>query len=1170
MRIDRLRFSAFGPFTGREIDLSAGNQGLHVIYGPNEAGKSSALRALRHLLYGIPPRTPDNFVHPYEQMRIGGILQAADGTALEVVRRKGQRHTLRGADDDVPLDDDLLTRFLGGIDQSVFDTMFGIDHKTLVAGGEAIVKGSGRVGELLFVAGAGLAQLNTLQKQLQDEMSNLFKPNAQVPRINRSLRELREARDDLKASILPVAEWQKHDGALRESESRLTKLNDHLREKQADCNRLMRINQALPTLGRWKSATMALVPLSDARILADDFSRRRTDAMARLQSAKQKEQEAVERREQLVRDLEPLVVSDILLNDADSIEQLRERLGSHRKAGLDRPGLATAHQGAEDGAREILRTLGRPTKLDGVESLRLSRDRTLRVQNLANRQAGLVQSLDRALEDCSGLRGLIEQIKRAVATAAAPADPTKLRTAVEYIQSQGDLQQQKVVLEAEIETLAQDAEVRLRQLRLWSGTLEELERLAVPDEETIDRFEHDLRDSTAQLDALDRRRTEADGDRQALIERLEQLEATREILTLESLNSARRQREEGWQLVLEVWRDGKPDSARVEGFVRHFASANELTEAYDRSVHAADEVADRLRQDAELVGTKSKLLADEQQTSDRLSKFDAEIADRKAEHAGLLEDWKNNWTKVPIAVLTPREMRAWRNKQQALVGTAALLRAKRLEADRIWGRIEVARRELADELQRLDDVEASADHSLPVLLGRSKHRVEMLQDLATKRNNLSEELNRANVQLVGTEDRLAKAERQLNHWKTDWTAAMDELGLEHNATAEQANSVIEGLTQLFQKLHDARQLALRIDGIDEDARQFAEDVAGVLERLAPDLANRPIAEAVTDLNFRLTECRKAQSRCESLERKRQDEDKKCKQARKLIEDAELELANLCQEAGCQGPDELAGAENRSSQRRDWTRKMQELEAQLSLWCGGRPLPDFAAEAEAEPADILVPRIDDLTREVDELASQRESVLQTIGSERNELARMTGSGNAAAKADECESLLARLEADVRQLAVLRMAAAVLRAAIERYREENQGPVLERASRLFALLTLGSFTGLRTDFDEDGQLILLGVRADGKTVRVAGMSDGTADQLYLALRLANLEHWLTAHDPIPFVVDDVLLNFDDDRTAAAMRCLAELSHNMQVVLFTHHRHVVEVGRRELAHELFIHEL
>ncbi|MBU4054152.1 MAG: AAA family ATPase, partial [Proteobacteria bacterium] len=49
MRIDELRLIAFGPFTGTTLDLSQGREGFHIIYGPNEAGKSSSLRALRYV-----------------------------------------------------------------------------------------------------------------------------------------------------------------------------------------------------------------------------------------------------------------------------------------------------------------------------------------------------------------------------------------------------------------------------------------------------------------------------------------------------------------------------------------------------------------------------------------------------------------------------------------------------------------------------------------------------------------------------------------------------------------------------------------------------------------------------------------------------------------------------------------------------------------------------------------------------------------------------------------------------------------------------------------------------------------------------------------------------------------------------------------------------------------
>jgi len=71
----------------------------------------------------------------------------------------------------------------------------------------------------------------------------------------------------------------------------------------------------------------------------------------------------------------------------------------------------------------------------------------------------------------------------------------------------------------------------------------------------------------------------------------------------------------------------------------------------------------------------------------------------------------------------------------------------------------------------------------------------------------------------------------------------------------------------------------------------------------------------------------------------------------------------------------------------------------------------------------------------------------------------------------------------------------------------------------------------------------------------MSSGTRDQLYLALRLANLEWRLEKHGSMPFIADDILVNFDDVRSAATLKALAELAKKNQVTLFTHHRQIVE---------------
>ncbi len=134
------------------------------------------------------------------------------------------------------------------------------------------------------------------------------------------------------------------------------------------------------------------------------------------------------------------------------------------------------------------------------------------------------------------------------------------------------------------------------------------------------------------------------------------------------------------------------------------------------------------------------------------------------------------------------------------------------------------------------------------------------------------------------------------------------------------------------------------------------------------------------------------------------------------------------------------------------------------------------------------------------------------------------------------------------------------------------MLERAGMLFAELTGGSFEGLRTDLNEKDELVLLGIRSGTRDhVGVEGMSDGTADQLYLALKLALLDHYLDSHPPLPFIVDDILVHFDDERASAALRALARLSQRTQVIFFTHHEHLVALAEAQVDPEtLFTHRL
>ena len=158
-----------------------------------------------------------------------------------------------------------------------------------------------------------------------------------------------------------------------------------------------------------------------------------------------------------------------------------------------------------------------------------------------------------------------------------------------------------------------------------------------------------------------------------------------------------------------------------------------------------------------------------------------------------------------------------------------------------------------------------------------------------------------------------------------------------------------------------------------------------------------------------------------------------------------------------------------------------------------------------------------------------------------------------------------ETEARELArrwvVLKLAASLLSTSMENYREQQADPVMKRAGELFSALTGGRFARLLQVYDERDELQLAVERRTGEQVPLAGLSEGTGDQLYLALRLAFLEDYCRRNEPAPLVLDDIFQTFDDERTAAALRTLAEASGTHQTLLFTHHASVVETARREL---------
>lgn len=139
MRLERLDLTRYGKFTDFVIDFGRkipGQPDLHIVYGPNEAGKSTTMAAYLDLLFGMGAQNRYNFLHDYKAMRVGAVLDLF-GASREFARIKQPSMSLLGPDDK-GLPDSAILGGLGRLDRSTYCAMFSLDDDTLEKGGESI------------------------------------------------------------------------------------------------------------------------------------------------------------------------------------------------------------------------------------------------------------------------------------------------------------------------------------------------------------------------------------------------------------------------------------------------------------------------------------------------------------------------------------------------------------------------------------------------------------------------------------------------------------------------------------------------------------------------------------------------------------------------------------------------------------------------------------------------------------------------------------------------------------------------------------------------------------------------------------------------------------------------------------------------------------------------
>lgn len=1167
MRLKRLDLKAFGPFTDRTLEFDSTEPGLHIIFGPNEAGKSSSLRGLKALLYGFHAQTPDNFIHSYDQLLVGGCLENRNGQEISFQRRKKRIGDLLDAAGN-PMDAKELAAFLHGVEPEIFESLYGIDHNRLVEGGNEILSQKGEVGQALFAAGAGLSSLKEIIDQLEQEAASLFKSAGQLPEINKAIKRFKELQREVKEASLSSKDWKDLQKALKEAMSERDRLEQERDYKSKELHRLERLKLAIPELAELKVWRELLASLGEVPNLPFDISERHQQVEQAVREATVQLQNKSDRLRNVDEKRKDISLNKVLLKNAELVDDFHQRLGEYRKGQKDRPERNGMRINLRKEAALLLKQIRQDLPLEEVESLRpmLSKKRT--VQALSTRFETITQQVGQAQKQRKAAEQELQEAANGLATMPAVKDAHNLDLTAKLVRKAGEIDNQIDKTRNEVEQDKKECLAELKRIGHWSGDLPALMELSLPLSETVQQFEQRYNGIKDEKRILEKDRDNAAKELKSAKAELKKLEYGGEVPSENDLTRTREKREHGWLLLRRQWLEGEDVSEESQAY----DSEKQLPEAYENQVNLADVIADRLRNEADRVANTANLKVEAEQQQEILTESDATEKDLDQREKSLEEEWSRVWEPIGIKPLSPKEMSGWLNAMEKLRYRAGEILKKEREIEGEERRRRDLRQNLSRELANMATEGIPTGDKIGPMLVFSEVLLEQIARQNTELERMQEKQKKAKKVFAQAEEDLSDAQDSLDSWKDQWAKALSGLGLKEEISVHEANDYFDTLQNCLDKVNEAEDLRKRIEGIDRDAGDLEKEVKVLLQQVDPAWLPLPLDQAILQLKAALAQALKDSTRYDQLSEELEILQDEMTTAKKAILAANKQMAGLLKIVGCEKPEDLGAVIGRFMEHQKFQDKIADIQTTLARIGAGATVGELAEQAVKVDADELPSRIDSLRREIKErIGPEKDRILQEIGKLADRIAAKDGSAKAAEAKERMEQELARIRRLAERYARVKLASKILQQEIERYREQHQDPVLKIAGRYFADLTLNSFINLKADVDDKGEPILVGIRSDGKLVKVEGMSDGTRDQLYLALRLATLQWRLEKSEPMPFIVDDILINFDDDRSRATLAALAELGGKNQVILFTHHRQIADEAKRmQGKREIVLHQL
>lgn len=1163
MRFNKIHLTRYGCFTDDVINLgeSSSSGDFHIVYGPNEAGKSTLREACLDFLYGIPARSKYNFLHDYTLMEIGAEITVAKDS-YEGKRIKGQKNTLIGAGNS-PLSETVLKATIGGVSRQDYEHMYSLNDASLEAGGESILSSEGDLGALLFGAMSGLSDVSSILTKAKEQTEVFFKTSGRAFYLNELKTELKRIDQGIKDNDVEVGAYQRLKNNAKQAAAQWGDKKKERDEKRSENRRLLALIESYPVWRDYIAIQDDLAPLHGVPDIPDGWADEINDLIRKNTEARSKAETETQAVERAQAELDAIVCDEIGLSLSEQVRRLQgDNLEARYKTSNDIEKRRNERTHLQESIADKLSRLGQPVDAD-AKTLILPAACVGSIKSLMAEIGTIDAELKSTTREYENAKSEMQDAQQALETYHSPKDdPAPIKSALEPAKDAPKPEDLKTI-EDSVHKAHAERDDAIALLAPWQGDAADLSALTFPSQDFIQKLESRRQKLFEEEQKLETENNQLHDNIARHISTINALKQDAKVISDENIANTRQTRDDAWASHRNSLNEKPLPSAEI---LRQ--SADEFA-----AVLAAHDqlVSNRFSQSTEIAQLRKAQL-DRAETEAIITRLAEKQQQHDAKKQACIEELEKLFGKLNLpADFELSELKVWLERCKQALKADEHLKAAEASCKSQKAKHNTAKADLENAMRSCGLTVEKLEWSQLLQLGQETLDTWTLAQ--QKKIVLEEILSKAKKAETKRKRELERVQANKVTWAASWSSCLTDtwLGIQTPAAVAEILNLLESLAA---DIKEARQLDDRITAMAEDRERYCAEVQNLARQAGEQFENNDPLSTADRLRQRVSDAEEAHKATQKAALTLKDAEKRLAAATQAEQHVSSRFKEMCETIPADTLEELRNKIGQGLERYRLQKRSTELEIDLIRRLGQDSITASLAilnekVGTSESLDAVRAHCEALERDLEDIDQQVSELYASWQESERELSTIGSDSTVAELFEEREAVLLEIKAKAHDFMRLSTGIILANEALRTYREIHRSSMMKAASDAFARMTRGAFTGLSATPLDDKEL-LFGVRADGSTILASEMSRGTRFQLYLALRIAGHAELARNGETLPFFADDILEPFDDDRSEETFVLLNEMAKYGQVVYLTHHKHLCKLAQKVTSGEVKIHEL